>query len=324
MADQAHASDTTRGQEAAEPQQIPARGWKDVAVRAWREVSENNIFLAAGGVTYAVLLALFPALAACVSLYGLVLDPNQIEHQVGSMSGILPPDGQKLLGDQLHQLVSAPNGALGFTAILALLFALWSASRGMSGLISALNMAYQEKEKRGFFRFNLVAIGLTLGLIVGGLIAIALVAVLPAAVGFLDLGSFAKWLILILEWPLLLAVVMIGLAVLYRYAPSRDSARWHWISPGAIVGTALWIIGSIGFSVYLANFNNYNKTYGSLGGVVILLTWLYLSSFIVLFGAVINAEAERQTRKDTTEGEPQPMGQRGAHAADTVGDAPPR
>jgi membrane protein len=324
MADQAYAGDTTRGQEAAEPQQIPARGWKDVAVRAWREVSDNNIFLAAGGVTYAVLLALFPALAACVSLYGLVLDPNQIEDRVNSLSGILPPDSLKLLSDQLHQLVSASNGALGFTAILSLLFALWSASRGMSGLISALNMAYQEKEKRGFFRFNLVAIGLTLGLIIGGLIAIALVGVLPAAVGLLDLGSFAKWLLLILEWPLLLAVVLFGLAVLYRYAPSRDSARWHWVSPGAVAGTILWIVGSIGFSIYLANFNSYNTTYGSLGGVVILLTWLYLSSFIVLFGAVINAETERQTRKDTTEGEQRPMGQRGAYAADTVGDTPPR
>jgi membrane protein len=310
-----------RGREAARPQQIPARGWKDVAMRAWREISDNNIFLVSGGVTYAVLLALFPGLAALVSLYGLMFDPAQIEQQVGALSGVLPQQGLDLLSQELHQLVSAPRGALGFGAILGLVLGLWSASRGMSGLISALDIAYEEKETRSFFRFNLIALGLTLGMIVVGLVVIALVAVLPAAIQFVGLGSTAKWLVLVLEWPLLLAVLLFGLAALYRFAPNRDEPQWRWVSPGAIVAALLWIVASIAFSVYVANFSSYDKTYGSLGGAVVLLTWLYLSSFVLLLGAVINAQSERQTKQDTTTGRPKRMGERGAYAADTLGSS---
>lgn len=312
-------SDGERGRQAEHPQQIPARGWKDIAVRAWQEVSDNNIFLVSGGVTYAVLLALFPGLAALVSLYGLAFDPSQIEQQVQALSGALPKETLDLVSGQLHQLASTSNGALGFGAIVGLLLALWSASRGMSGVITALNIAYEQKESRGFFKLNLVALGMTIGAIIGGIVTIALVAVLPAVVQFVGLGSFTKWLLLILEWPLLLAVLLFGMAALYRYGPNRDEAQWRWVSPGAFAGAGLWILGSIGFSVYVSHFGSYGKTYGSLGGVVVLLTWLYLSAFVVLLGAVINAQAERQTSRDTTEGRPQPMGRRGAYAADTVG-----
>ena len=247
-----------RGRHATRPQDIPARGWKDVAWRSWQEISDNNIFLISGGVTYAILLAV------------------------------------------------------------------WSASRGMSGLITAINIAYEQKETRSFFRFNLLALVMTLGAMIGGLITVALVAVLPAAVQLLNPGPLAKWLLLIVEWPLLIVFVMAGLALLYRYAPNRDEPQWHWVSPGAIVATLLWIIGSIAFTAYVANFASYDKTYGSLGGAVVLLTWLYLSSFTVLLGAVINAQSERQTRKDTTEGPPERMGRRGAYAADTVGPSTSR
>jgi membrane protein len=150
-------------------------------------------------------------------------------------------------------------------------------------------------------------------------VAIALVAVLPAAVQFLAVGTATKWLLMIVQWPLLIVLVMLGLAVLYRYAPDRDKPQWRWVSPGAIAATILWIVASIGFTVYVANFNSYDKTYGSLGGVVILLTWLYLSVFMVLLGAVINAQSEQQTREDSTEGPPRALGQRDARAADTVG-----
>ena len=308
-----------RGREAEHPRHIPPGGWKDVPVRSWQELSDNSIFLIAGGVTYAGLVALFPALAALVSLYGLVLDPAQVEQQVTALTGVVPEQTQQLISAQLHQLVSASNGALGFGAVFGLALALWTASRGMSGTINALNIAYDQKETRSFVRLNLLALTLTLGMIVGGLVVIALVAILPAIVGALGLGGVTAWLLLILEWPLLMLFIMAALAMLYRYAPDRHIAKWRWVSPGAVVATALWLVASIAFSAYVSNFNSYNKTYGSLGAAIVLLTWLYWSAFIVLLGAVINNQAERQTRRDSTIEPPQPMGRRGATAADTLG-----
>jgi membrane protein len=309
--------EANRGRTASKPQHIPAPGWKDILWRSYNEISDNNIFLAAGGVTYAVVLALFPALAAFVSIYGLLMDPVQIEKQVGALGSVLPGQMQDMLGQQLHQLVSASHGALGFGAIVGLLFALWSASRGMSGLISALDMAYEEEETRSFLRFNLVAVALTIVCIIGGIIAIALIAGLPTVVQFMGVGKGTKWLLLLVQWPILVALWLVGLAVLYRYAPDRREPQWRWVSPGAICATVLWIIASVGFTAYVANFSSYDKTYGSLGSVMVLLTWLYITAFVVLLGAVINAQSERQTHEDTTEGHPKPIGRRGAHAADS-------
>ena len=310
-----------RGRSATSPHQIPMPGWKDILVRSWREVSENNIFLVAGGVTYAVLVALFPGLAALVSIYGLLLDPSQVEKQVAAMSQVLPPESAQMIGDELQKLVTASQGSLSVSAGVALVLALWSASRGMSGLLSALNIAYDEKESRGFFKFNFVAIVLTVAMLIGGTVVIALVGVLPAALQFIGLHSSTQWLLLLLEWPLLIAVVMLGLAALYRYAPDRHPPRWRWVSPGAVVATVLWLLGSVGFTIYVSHFNSYDKTYGSLGGVVVMLTWLYLSAFVALFGAVINAQSERQTQADSTAGHPKPLGDRRAYAADTVGQS---
>jgi membrane protein len=288
-----------RGRSATSPHQIPMPGWKDIAMRSWTEVSENNIFLAAGGVTYAVLLALFPGLAALVSIYGLLLDPSQVGKQVAALSEVLPPASAQMIGDELQNLVSSSQGSLSISAGVALVFALWSASRGMSGMLSALNIAYDEKETRSFFRVNLLAILLTIAMLIGGTVIIALVGVLPAVLQFIGLEGSTKWLLLVLEWPLLIVVVMAGLAVLYRYAPDRHPPRWRWVSPGAIVATLLWLLGSVAFTVYVSHFNSYDKTYGSLGGVVVMLTWLYLSAFVSLLGAVINAQSERQTERDT-------------------------
>ena len=243
-----------------------------------------------------------------------------MEQQVGALTGVLPEQSRQLLADELHKLASAPSATLRWSAIIGLLLALWSASRGMSGFISALNIAYEERETRGFIKLNLLAVGLTVGMIIGGLFVISLIAVLPAAVEFIGLGGATKWLLLIVQWPLLLLLVLLALAVLYRYAPDRTKAQWRWVSPGAFTATILWLIGSIGFSVYVANFNSYDKTYGSLGGVVILLTWLYLSSLVVLLGAALNAQSEKQTRIDSTEDPPKPMGERGAVVADTLGE----
>jgi membrane protein len=312
-------ADAARGREAESPQDIPARGWKDIARRAWKDFSDKNLSLVAGGVTYYVILALFPGLAALVSIYGLVADPRQIENQVNSLSGVLPGSAEQLIGGELHQLASASGGALGVGAVVGILLALWSASRGMSGMITALDIAYDQPERRGFFRFNVLALVLTLGLIIGGLIVVALVAGLPALLSGMGAGS-GTWIVAsIVEWPVLIVFVMIMLAILYRYAPDRDEPKWRWISPGAVTAAVLWLITSILFSVYVSHFGSYNKTYGSLGAIIVLLTWLWISVSAVLFGAEINAESERQTRRDTTVGTPEPMGQRGAVAADTLG-----
>ncbi len=310
-----------RGRDARHPSHIPSRGWKDVLVRAWKAQGEQNLSLVAGGVTYCVILALFPGLAALVSIYGLVADPHTIEKEVNAMAGLVPGDAQSLISTELHSLVTASGGALSIGVVIGLLIALWSASRGMSGLISALNIAYGQEETRSFVRFNVIALVLTIGLIIGGLIAIALVAGLPAVLSGAGATGATKWVAYIVEWPLLIVFVMLMLAVLYRYAPNRDEPKWEWVSPGAAVATLVWILGSILFTVYVSHFGNYNKTYGSLGAIIALLTWLWLSAYVVLLGAEINAESERQTREDTTEGQPQPMGQRGATAADTLGRA---
>ena len=293
-----HRQRSRPGHGARSPEQIPVPGWKGVLRRTWTEMSENNLFLVAGGVTYSMLLALFPGLAALVSVYGLMSDPASIEKQMSALSGVLPEQSQQMIGQELHQLASASTSSLGISAVVSILFALWSASRGMSGLMTAMDIAYEEMERRGFFRFNLVALLLTLGAIVGGIVAIGLVAVLPAAAQFIGVSSTVKWLMLLVEWPLLAVVVLFGLAVLYRFAPDREQPEWRWISPGAIVAVVLWIVASVAFTVYVANFNSYTATYGSLGGVVILLTWLYISSLAVLLGAVINVQTERQAGRD--------------------------
>jgi membrane protein len=307
------------GREADQPQHIPVRGWKDIVIRAWNDSNEKNISLVAGGVTYYVVVALFPGLAALVSIYGLIANPATIANNINALSGMLLPSAQKLISDELHQLVSTSGGALSFGAVIGILIALYSASRGMSGMITALDIAYGQEEKRGFIRFNLLAIVLTIGLLIGGIIALALVAVLPAVLS--GTSGVVKWVVYVVEWPVLVLFMMGMLAVLYRYAPDRDEPRWEWTSPGAIIASILWVVASILFSVYVAHFGNYNKTYGSLGAVVVLLTWLWLSAYVVLLGAEINSESERQTKKDTTVGEPQPMGSRGATAADTLGKA---
>jgi membrane protein len=315
------APDSDGGRRAERPQEIPPHGWKVIIKRAYADGSEKNLSLVAGGVTYYVLLALFPGLAALVSIYGLVADPSQVEKEVGAMSGLLPGSSSDLISGELHQLVSSSGSALSIGVVVGLLLSIWSASRGMSGMISALDIAYGQQERRSWFRFNLVAIVLTLGLIVGGMVSIALIAGLPAMLSGVGVSSTTKWVAYIVEWPLLIVFVMTILAVLYYYAPDHDEPQWRWISPGAVVATLLWVVASILFTIYVAHFSDYNKTYGSLGAIVALLTWLWLSAYVVLLGAEINAGAERLTRPGATEGRPEAAGRRGADAADTLGKA---
>lgn len=311
-----------RGRLAAQPQEIPARGWRDILLRVYGRIGEDNLSLVAAGIAFYGLLALFPALAAAVSIYGLVSDPAQVEQQFGAVGGVLPQEAQGLVAGQLHRIASTSSQALGWGLFGGLALALWSAAAGVKALMTALNVTYDEPERRGFLRFNATALLLTLGAIVFALISLALIVALPALLGNLGLGEVARVAVSALRWPLLAAAVLVGLAVLYRYGPSRDRARWQWVSGGAAIATVLWLVVSGLFSFYVSNFAGYNETYGSLGAVVILLMWFYLTAFIVLLGGALNAEMEHQTRQDTTEGESRPMGERGARMADTVGRKP--
>lgn len=306
-----------RGHDAATPADISRRDWKAILWRVWEEQAKDNIGIVASGVAYYALLSLFPAIAALVSIYGLVADPVGVEAQFDQLAGLLPPDALQALRDQARSVAMAPDKGLSAGVVFGLLLTLWSASRGVNALLTALNIAYEETEKRGFMTLAMLSMGLTLGGIVFLLLTLAMVVAVPAALAVLPLGSLAAWLAL-LRWPILAMALMVGLAVIYRYGPSRHQARWRWVSWGAAVAVALWMLGSIGFSVYVANFAGYNETYGSVGAAVVLLLWLNLSSYAVLLGAELNAEMEHQTSRDTTTGPEKPLGRRGATMADTV------
>jgi len=322
MAKQKHRQGEPHGRTADRPPDIPKAGWTDVLKRVQREQTKDNVSMVAAGVAFYMLFAVVPGLAAAVSIYALVADPAQLQSQIESLSGMMPDQARSILEQQLTRIVSQAGGALTFGLIGGLLLTLWSSTKGMKALMTALNIAYDESESRGFVKLNAVAFALTLGAILGGLLAIALVIVVPVIFEALGLGGLMGTLISWLRWPLLALGFVLALAALYRYAPSRSQPQWQWVSAGAVAATLLWLLGSLAFSIYVRNFGSYNETYGSLGAVVILLMWFWLSAYVVLLGAELNAEMERQTRRDTTAGQPEPMGERGAAAADTVAEPP--
>jgi membrane protein len=310
------------GDEADVPTQIPARGWWQITRRAFKEASADNAGILAGGIAYAAFLSIFPALIAGISLYGLVADPTTIAQQAEGVLAALPQEAQPLIRDQIISLTRTSGSALSFGLVVSILVALWSASGGTSNLMTAINIAYDEEETRNFVKLRGTALLLTLLAIVFVLITLALVAVVPALLNALQLGTFINAVVQVVRWFLLVALIIVALAVVYRLAPDRDAPQFKWTSVGALVAGALWVLGSVGFSLYVNNFGSYNKTYGALAGVVVLLLWLYLTAYIILLGAEINAESEKQTQKDTTVGPPAPMGERRAEAADTVADPP--
>ena len=313
-------SQADRGRQASKPTEIPAKGWKDIALRTYRDVGENRIMLVSAGVTFFALLAIFPAIAALVSCYGLVADASTINDQLASLQGIMPQGALDILGDQVKLLNEKGDATLGFSLILGIALSVWSANGGMKHIFDALNLVYNEREKRNFVVLNLVSLAFTAGALLFLILALASVVVLPVVFEFIGIGKNAWWLAL-LRWPVLLCAVLGGLAVLYRYGPSRDAPRWRWVTGGSIVAAVLWLGGSLIFSWYVANFGSYNKTYGSLGAAIGFMTWIWISTTIVLLGAQVNAETEHQTAEDTTVGKPQPLGTRGAKMADSVGAA---
>jgi len=310
------------GEQAALPTQIPARGWVQVTKRAFKESSVDNVGIMAGGISYAAFLAIFPALIAGISLFGLVADPATIAQQAEGVLAALPQEAQPLIRDQITSLTQTSSSALSISLVVSILLALWTASGGTSSLMTGINVAYDETESRNFLKLRGTALLLTLGAIIFVLLTLALVAVVPAVLNALNLGTFINIVVQVIRWVLLVALIVVALAVVYRVAPDRDSPQFKWTSVGALVAAALWVLGSLAFSLYVNNFGSYNKTYGTLAGVVILLLWLYLTSYIVLLGAEINAESEKQTKQDTTKGPAAPMGERGAEAADTLADPP--
>lgn len=315
--DPAQMHDASRGRQADAPGEIPAKGWKDILIRTGKEFSEDQVPMIAAGITFYTLLAMFPALAAFVALYGLFADVVEAQRHLQTLSVIVPPDMLDFLGEQMIRISSERDGGLSLTFITGLLLSIWSANGATKAMITGLNIAYEETEKRKFVAKTGTSLAFTLGFLVFGIFAFAVIAAVPAAEPFI--GSAAATMIRWITWPILLAVLGLGLALLYRFGPSRDRVTWRWITWGSAVALVLWVAASAGFSIYVANFAHYEKTYGSLGAVIGFMMWVWLSSQVILLGGELNSEIEHQTAKDTTVGPEKPLGQRGATMADTVG-----
>lgn len=309
--------------DADRPTDIPARGWLAVLRRVKADMADDHATLAAAGVAYYSFLAAIPAMAAVVSIYGLFTSPAAVEQRVQSLFGALPAEARDLLRDQLSSIVTSRTGALTFSALVAVVLSLWSASSGMGHLIEAINVAYDEHDHRNWFVKRAMALGFTLAAVLFAVAVPVAVAVLTWVVHRADLGGVAGWLVRLAWVPLVMAGFALGLAVLYRFAPDRAEPRWRWVSWGSVTAVAVWAVASVAFQVYVANFGSYNKTYGSLAAVVILLFWLYLTALVVLVGAELNSQLELQTAKDTTTGPERPLGQRDAEVADRVAPDPP-
>lgn len=291
--------------------------WKQILVRVKTEIASDHISVVSAGIAFYALLSVFPALAALISIAGLVLDPADIASQLDTVMALIPESAGAVLQEQVLKVTSGDETATGLVAAFGLAIAIYGAMKGVMTLMEGLNIAYDEEEGRGFIKLYLSALLITVCAILGLAVAIALLIVLPSVIAFLPLSptleTAAEWL----KWPLMAVLTMIGLAAIYRFGPSRADPKWRWVSVGAVAATVLWILGTAAFSLYVQNFDDYTETYGTLGGVIMLLTWMWLSAFIVLAGAELNAEIEQQTSEDTTTGAPEPMGQRDAVKADT-------
>lgn len=309
------------GRDATSPLEIPRRGWWQITMRVFTAVMEDRVLAVAAGMTFFLLLAFVPSVTAFVSIYGLFADRATITDHIELMAQVLPPDALSIVADQVTRIASTDATTMTFASIFALLVAMWSANGGVKAMIEALNVAYNEREKRSFFMLNVISMLMMFAGVAIILTMIAVVAILPAVLGYLSIETGAtRSSALFVRWPVIFVVMMVTLAGLYRFGPSRHAARWRWISPGAFFASLALVVFSMLFSVYASNFANFNETYGSLGAMMALLMWLWLSSVIVLVGAEINSETEKQTAHDSTTGPARPMGERDAHAADTVAD----
>ena len=306
------------GAEARKPQEVPPKGWWQIVKRAWKEASKDQVPLLAAGVAFFGFLSLFPGIVAAILAYGFFADPASIRSRAEDLAELVPDTARELVLQQVGSLASAQSQSLGIGLIIALAAALWSASGGVGNLLTAVNVAYDEEETRGFVKRKAMALMMTVGVIVFIVLMLGLVAVAPAVLNAISDNGIVRLLLQVVRWVLLVLLVSAGLAILYRVAPAREAPKMRWVSVGSVVATILWVAASAGFSIYVSTFGNYAKTYGSLAGVAVLLLWLWISSYAVLLGAEINAESEQQTIRDTTTGPEQPLGERGAVAADST------
>jgi membrane protein len=312
-----------RGRRSKSPFTIPWAGWKDIFWRTYQRIDDDRLLATAGGVVFFGLLAIFPAVTALVSSYGLFANPATISANLQTLATMLPEGSFQIVQEQVARVVSKGNTTLGATFLFGLLLAIWSANAGVKAIFDALNVAYEEREKRSFIRLNLVSLAFTVGGIVALLLMVGAVVAFPLALDHLGLAPESKLIVALARWPLLFVILLVALAILYRFAPSRDAPRWQWLSLGAVTAAILWIAGSALLSWYLSAFANYNATYGSLGAAIGLMMWMWMSAIVIMFGAELNSEIERQTLRDTTTGRPKPLGSREAVSADTVGAAAP-
>ncbi|WP_234831242.1 YihY/virulence factor BrkB family protein [Rhodopseudomonas palustris] len=310
-----------RGRAASAPSEIPLRGWKDILLRVFQNISAHRIMSLAAGVTYYSLLAIFPALAALVAIYGVFSDASSIAKHLDQFSGFLPGGAIDVARDQLTRVASKGAETLGFAFAIGLVISLWSANAAVKSLFDTLNIVYREEEKRSFIQLNAVSLCFTLGGIVLAVAALTSIVIVPVVLEWVGLSNFGDLLLRIGRWPVMLLVLALALAVVYRYGPSREAPRWRWISWGSGIAAVFWLLASGLFSFYAANFGNYNETYGSLGAVIGFMTWMWISAIVILLGAELDAEMEHQTARDTTTGHPRPIGTRGARVADSVGPA---
>lgn len=310
------------GRDATCPYHIPLTGWWQVAQRVWIESSRDNLSVVAAGCAFYALFAIFPALTALISLYGLTADATTVEQQFGILSSVLPSEAFNMVVEQIRRIAQSSSEALGWRLLVSVAIALWSVGNLTQAMFAALNIAYEEPEGRSLLRYYLSAFMFAVIGLLGGVLALLTVLYVPILFAVTGLSEVFELLVRIARWPILAVVVLLLLALVYRYGPCRRSAKWRWVSVGSLMATFVWLFASAGFSYYVSNFANYDRLYGSLGAVIILLFWLYLSFYIVLLGAEINAELELQTAKDTTAGKPRPMGERGAFVADHVAGGP--
>ncbi|WP_245412350.1 YihY/virulence factor BrkB family protein [Notoacmeibacter ruber] len=297
---------------------IPAAGWKDVLMRVYGEIGDDRVLLVAAGVTFYLLLAMVPALSALVSIYGLFTDPAQIQEQLSLISAFVPGGGMEILNEQMNRLASQEQSTLGLTFAISLAIALWSANAGMKSIFEGMNVAYDEMEKRNFIKLTLVSLLFTICFLATIIAVITLVLALPALVSLLALPDSWSGLAQLAGYIILAIAVSVGIAAIYRWGPSRENARWEWITPGMVLSLIVLVIMSLMFSWYAANFASYNETYGSLGAIIGFMTWIWLAVAILMIGAELNGELEHQTRRDTTTPPHEPLGERGAVVADRV------
>jgi len=308
------------GRDAEAPHEMPWEGWKAILRRTWYQMISDRASLAAAGCAFYATLAMFPAISMLIALYGLAFDPRTVEPHLEILRGLLAPPAIALISERVHMLVTKPSSSLGLSLVISTVVTVWSTTTGTKSLIAAINLAYEEQERRSILHYQLTAFGLTVLAILGAVLGLAALVALPAVLALLGISTNQKLLIQAVSITLTLVFVVLALSLIYRHGPCRNVAKWRWVTPGSILAALLWVAASVLFSLYVSEFAAYTATYGSLGAFIGIMMWFFVSAYVVLLGAELNAELELQTARDSTEGPPKPMGRRGAYVADRIAE----